>query len=56
MISILVVIGPKESIAIENPAVDMTPRRYHSEFCSMLGVAIIMLYVLLSPFGLANLG
>ena len=54
MIIILLVRGPKEPIAIENPAVDMTPWRYRWAFCSMLGVAIIVLYVVLSPVGLAS--
>ena len=54
MIIILLVRSPKESIDIENPAVDLTPWRHRWVFCFMLGVAIIMLYVLLSPFGLAS--
>ena len=54
MIIILLFRSPKESIDIENPAVDLTPWRHRWVFCFMLGVAIIMLYVLLSPFGLAS--
>ena len=54
MIIILLVRGPTESIEIENPAVDMTPWRYRWAFCFMLGVAIIVLYVVLSPVGLAS--
>ena len=54
MIIILLVRGPKEPIDIETPAVDMTPWRYRWAFCSMLGVAIIVLYVVLSPVGLAS--
>ena len=56
MTIILLFRGSKESIAIENPAVDMTPWRYRWAFCFMLGVAIIMLYELPSPFGLASVG
>jgi hypothetical protein len=56
MTIILLFGGSKESIAIEKPAVDNTPWRYRWAFCFMLGVAIITLYDLLSPFVLASVG
>ena len=54
MIIILLIRSPKESIDIENPAVDLTPWRYRWPFCFMLFGAIIVLYVVLSPIGLAH--
>ena len=56
MTIILLFRGSKEAIAIVKPTVDVTPWRYRWAFCFMLGVAIIMLYEFLSPFGLASVG
>ena len=54
MAIVLSVRSPKESIDIENAAVDLTPWRYRWPFCFMLFGAIIVLYFVLSPIGLAH--